>query len=57
VIYQRECDLRSNLLAEISEHCIAKILCVVDCNVSRDIVTADDILTKEFSDCCRAYIG
>jgi hypothetical protein len=50
VVYQCECDLRSNLLAEIFEHCIVKLLCVVDCYMPVDAIAADDVLPEEFSD-------
>jgi hypothetical protein len=35
----------------------APTLCVVDYNVSRGIVTIDDILPEIFFDYCRAYVG
>jgi hypothetical protein len=57
VIHRRECDLRFNLLVEILEHCIVKILCVVDCDVSGHAIAADDVLPEEFFDCCGAYIS
>jgi hypothetical protein len=45
------------MLPKILEHFIVKVLCVVDCNVSGDTIAANDILPKEFFDCCKAYIG
>jgi hypothetical protein len=48
VIYRHERDLRSDLLAKILEHCTIKVFCVVDCNVSRDTVAADDFCQKNF---------
>jgi hypothetical protein len=57
VIHQRECDLCSNLLVEILEHCVVEVFCVVDYNASRDTIAVDDILPEEFFYCCRAYIG
>jgi hypothetical protein len=57
VIYRRERDCHPNLLAKILEHCTIEVLCVVDCNVSGDAVTVDNVLPEEFFDCCRAYIG
>jgi hypothetical protein len=57
VIHRHECDLHSNLLVEILEHCIVKVLCIVGRNVSRDTVAADANLPEEFSDCRRAYVG
>jgi hypothetical protein len=50
MIYRRECDLRSDLLAEIFEHCTTEILYIVDHDVSGHTVVVDDILPKEFSD-------
>jgi hypothetical protein len=50
VIHQHEWDIRSNLLAEILEHCIIKVPCIANCDVSGDTVVADDILPEEFSD-------
>jgi hypothetical protein len=57
VIHRCESDIRSNLLAEIHEHCIVEVLCIVDCDVSGDAVPADDVLPKEFFNCCGAYVG
>jgi hypothetical protein len=56
MIYRCEDDLHFDLVTEILEHCIIKILVVVDCDVSRDAITKDDILPKEFSDGCEAYV-
>jgi hypothetical protein len=51
-----KCDIRSNLVAKILEHCTVKILCIIDCDVSGDPVSADNVLPEEFLDCCGAYI-
>jgi hypothetical protein len=50
VIYRCERDLHSNLLAEIFEHCVIEILRIVDCNVSGNVVTIDNVLPEEFFD-------
>jgi hypothetical protein len=50
VIYRCEGNLRSNLLVEILQHYISKILCVVDREVSGDTVAVDDVLPKVFFD-------
>jgi hypothetical protein len=57
VVHRCECDLRSDLSAELLEHCVIKVLCIVDCYVSGNIVMADDVLPKEFLDCGGADIG
>jgi hypothetical protein len=38
------------MLAEVLEHCIVKVFYVVNYDVSRDTVAADDILPEEFFD-------
>jgi hypothetical protein len=43
-------------MAEILEHCIIKILCVINYEVLRDTIAADDILPDEFFDGCRDYV-
>jgi hypothetical protein len=43
-------------MVEILEHCTIEILGVIDCDVSRDAIVADDILSEEFFDCCIAYV-
>jgi hypothetical protein len=48
MIYRSECNLRSNLLAEILEHCTIEVLCIVDHDVLRDAVSIDDILLEIF---------
>jgi hypothetical protein len=56
VVYRCECDLHSNLLIEIPEHCTIKVLYVIDSNVSRNTVATDDILPEDHFDCRRAYV-
>jgi hypothetical protein len=46
VIYRCERDLHSNLLAEIFEHYVIEILRIVDCNVSGNAVTTDNVLPE-----------
>jgi hypothetical protein len=48
VIYRCESNLRSNLLIEILEHYTVKILGIVNCDVSRDVIATNDIFPKEF---------
>jgi hypothetical protein len=36
------------MMVEILEHCIVKILGVIDCDVSPNAKAADDILLEEF---------
>jgi hypothetical protein len=57
VIHWCEDHLHSNLLAEITEHCIVKVLCIIDCYVPGDAITTDDVLPKEFLDWSGAHIG
>jgi hypothetical protein len=56
MIYRSKGDRRSNLVAEILEHCIIKKLGIIDFDVLWDAIAVDDILTEEFSDGCGAYV-
>jgi hypothetical protein len=56
VVHRCECNLHSNLLTKILEHCTVKILCAVDRNLSGNTIVIDDILLEELFDCCGAYI-
>jgi hypothetical protein len=56
VVYRREYDLCSNILAEIFEHYAIKVHSIVNCDAARDTVSADDIRPEEFSDRCIGYI-
>jgi hypothetical protein len=56
VVYGYEGDLHSDLVAEILEHCIVKILGVVHCNVLWDVEAADYVWPEEFFYCSGAYI-
>jgi hypothetical protein len=56
MVYICHDNLRSDLMAEILEHCIIKILCVINYEVLRDTIAADDILPDEFFDGCRDYV-
>jgi hypothetical protein len=57
VIYRCEGDPRPNLVIEILEHYTIKVLGVIDCNLLRNPVTADDVLLEKFLDGCVAYIS
>jgi hypothetical protein len=41
---------------KVLEHCIVKVFCIIDCNVARDTITADDVLLEIFFDSCGAYV-
>jgi hypothetical protein len=56
VVYRCECDLRSDLLIEILEHCTIEVICVVDCNVPGTAVAIVDILPEELFACFGAYV-
>jgi hypothetical protein len=47
MIYGCEGNLRSDLVEEILEHIIVKILGIVDCYASRDTVAADDVFPED----------
>jgi hypothetical protein len=55
VVHRCECDLCSDPLTEILEHCIIEVLHVVDRNVTGNTVATDDILLEELFDCCDAH--
>jgi hypothetical protein len=42
VVYRCECNLRSDLLVEIFEHYIVKLLYVVDYYMPKDAIAADE---------------
>jgi hypothetical protein len=48
VIHRWECNLHSDLLAKILEHCTVKVLCIVDYYVPGDTTAADDLLPEKF---------
>jgi hypothetical protein len=50
VVHQCKGNLRSNLVAEVLEHFIVKIFCVVNSDVSWYSIAADDVLPKELFD-------
>jgi hypothetical protein len=56
VVYGCKCDLCSDLLTEILEHCIVEVIRVVGRNVSGNAVATDDILPEEHFDRSRAYV-
>jgi hypothetical protein len=47
MIYGCEGNLRSDLVEEILEHIIVKILGIVDCYASWDTVAADDVFPED----------
>jgi hypothetical protein len=57
MVYKCEGNLCFDLIAEILEHSIVEILGVIDFDVSRDAIAADDILLEEFFDGCGAYVS
>jgi hypothetical protein len=56
MVYRCEGHLNSDLLVKVLKHDIVKVFCIVDCNVARDAIAADDVLSEELFDSCRAYI-
>jgi hypothetical protein len=50
LVHRCKCNLRSNLVVEVHEHCIVKIFCVVDSDVPWYTIAADDVLSKELFD-------
>jgi hypothetical protein len=56
MIYQHECDLHSNLLTKIFEHCVVKVFCIVDHDVAKGTIQADDVLLENFSYRHEGYI-
>jgi hypothetical protein len=48
--YTDECNLHSNVLAKIFEHCIVEVLCIVDCYMPGATIAVDNILPEEFRD-------
>jgi hypothetical protein len=56
VVYKLKCDLRSHLLTKVLEHYTIKVLCIVDCDVPRNTIAANDILPEELFDGCGAYV-
>jgi hypothetical protein len=57
IVHGCEGNLRFNLVVEILEHVIVEILGVVDYNVLRDAIAADDILREEIFNGYRAYVS
>jgi hypothetical protein len=56
MVYGCEGNLCSDLVIEILEHCIVKILGIVDYDVPGNAIATDDILLEELFDVCRAYV-
>jgi hypothetical protein len=48
MVYRCEGDLHSDLMVENLEHRIIEILGVINCDLSRDAIVANDILLEEF---------
>jgi hypothetical protein len=57
VVYRSEGDLRPDLVTEIIEHDTIKILGIVDCDLLRNSIAIDDVLSEEFLDGCGGYVG
>jgi hypothetical protein len=57
VVYGCEDDLHSDLVAEILEHVIVKVLGIIDCDLLWDDITVDDVFLAEFFDSCEGYVG
>jgi hypothetical protein len=57
VIQICEGDLSPNLVTEILEHCAVEVLGVIDYNLLRNPVAADDDLLEMFLDGCGTYIS
>jgi hypothetical protein len=56
MVYKCEGHLRSYLLTRVLEHCIVKVFCIVNYNVAREVIAADDILPEKLFHSCGAYI-
>jgi hypothetical protein len=44
-------------MVEVLEHVIVEVLSIVNCDLSRDIVMTDIILSVNFFDGCGGYVG
>jgi hypothetical protein len=56
MLHECECYLHSDLLTKVFEHCVVKVIYIVDYDVAGDAVMANDILSEKLFDGCRAYI-
>jgi hypothetical protein len=56
MVYRCEGDLHSDLMVENLEHRIIEILGVINCDLSRDAIVANDILSEDFFYGCKAYV-
>jgi hypothetical protein len=56
VVYRCESDLHFNLLVEIFEHCTVKVFCVINCDLSGNTVSTNNVPLEEPFDGGGAYI-
>jgi hypothetical protein len=47
VIYGCEGNLRSDLLTEILEHCTIKVFCIINYHLSRNTISANNVLLEK----------
>jgi hypothetical protein len=56
VVYGCEGGLHFDLLVEIFGHCVVKVFCVVNYDLSRNTISANNVLPEEPFDSSRAYV-